>query len=262
MPKKKKKVVKKKVVKSKKKVKKVVSQELRITVAPQSFIPSDQTFLEPIHEGKNYSVVKTPFTIKQILSLIKPTPREQIYTRPGKGGKRFTYVTGSYVEKKLNYLFGFMWNFDVVEQGVMGDFIWVKGKLICNLPTGMTIEKTQFGRSEIKYLSKMAHKPENMVDYGNDLKAAATDALKKCASLLGIAADVYGKNDYQQETGIAVKETATVVDVKDAVQGLDGEPTFLCQVGDEPVTPQEAEFSKKMYGKVLCREHQASAKRK
>ena len=36
------------------------------------------------------------------------------------------------------------------------------------------------------------------VDYGNDLKAATTDALKKCASELGIASDVYGKNEFRE----------------------------------------------------------------
>lgn len=249
-------------VSKKKSVQRKSSQELVIRVAPQAdVIPTSKDFLEPIHEGKKYSVVKTPFSIQQILSLIKPTPREQIYTRPGRGGKSFTYVTGSYVEKKLNYLFGFMWDFDVVEHGVVGDFIWVKGKLTGNLPNGAQIRKTQFGRAEVKYKKDASHKPENMVDYGNDLKAAATDSLKKCASLLGIASDVYGKQDYQQETGVVVRESSEVaVDTKDAVSGPDKEPVFLCQEGDEPVSPQEAEYSKKMFKKILCREHQPKRK--
>jgi len=46
------------------------------------------------------------------------------------------------------------------------------------------------------------------------------------------------------------------------VPGPDGEPVFTCAIGDEIVTPQEAAFSKKVFGKVLCREHQAEAKRK
>lgn len=255
----------KKLKKAKKKTKNVsvkkVSQEVVIRVQPQEVIPTTQDFLEPIHENKKYAVVKTPFSVNQILSVIQPTPRNQIYTRPGKGGKSFTYVTGNYVEKKLNYLFGFMWDFDVIEQGVVGDFIWVKGKLVGKLPNGATISKTQFGRSEIKYGKDKAHKPENMVDYGNDLKAAATDALKKCASLLGIAADVYGKADYQQETGIVIRDIPEV-SKKEAVPGPDGEPVFVCTKCDEIVDEQVANFSKKMYGKILCREDQKTAKRK
>ena len=32
---------------------------------------------------------------------------------------------------------------------------------------------------------------------GNDLKAATTDALKKCASELGIASDIYAPNEFK-----------------------------------------------------------------
>lgn len=260
-----KKKVAKKAKKPAKRASKPVSQELTIRVAPQEIQPTVLDFLEPIHENKKYAVVKTPFSVQQILSVIKPTPREQIYTRPGKGGKNFTYVTGNYIEKKLNYLFGFMWDFDVVEHGVVGDWIWVKGKLTGKLPGGATISKTQFGRSEIKYKKDATHKPENMLDYGNDLKAAATDSLKKCASLLGIAADVYGKNDYQHETGIIVKDAPSntvVVTAKEAVSGPNGDPVFLCHECDGIVDEQVANYSKKMYGKILCLEDQKGAKRK
>jgi hypothetical protein len=260
-----KKVAKKKVAKKANKIAKKVSQELVIRVQPQEVLPTVNYFLEPIHEGKNYSVVKTPFTIKQILSIIQPTPKNQIYTRPGKGGKKFTYVVVSYIEKKLNFLFGFMWDFDVVDQGVVGDFIWVKGKLTGKLPGGMTICKTQFGRAEIKYLQKTTHKPENMVDYGNDLKAAASDALKKCASLLGIAADVYGKENYQQETGVVVKEAPTTtvsVDSKDSVSGPEGEPVIVCSKCDGIMSQAESDFSMRLYKKNICRECQAELKKK
>ena len=33
---------------------------------------------------------------------------------------------------------------------------------------------------------------------GNDLKAAATDCLKKCAAEIGIAADIYNKEDFRE----------------------------------------------------------------
>ena len=46
-----------------------------------------------------------------------------------------------------------------------------------------------------------------MLDYGNDLKAATTDALKKCASELGIASDIYGANEFKEiaETDMSYK---------------------------------------------------------
>ena len=33
---------------------------------------------------------------------------------------------------------------------------------------------------------------------GNDLKSAATDALKKCAAEIGLAADIYNKEDFRE----------------------------------------------------------------
>lgn len=56
------------------------------------------------------------------------------------------------------------------------------------------VVKEQFGRADIKF----KRDSKDMVDYGNDLKAATTDALKKCAAELGIASDVYGKNEFKE----------------------------------------------------------------
>jgi len=33
---------------------------------------------------------------------------------------------------------------------------------------------------------------------GNDLKSAATDCLKKCASEIGIASDIYNKDEFRE----------------------------------------------------------------
>jgi hypothetical protein len=44
----------------------------------------------------------------------------------------------------------------------------------------------------------MKSNPRQPLDYANDLKAAATDALKKCASEIGIANDIYGKNEFRE----------------------------------------------------------------
>ena len=49
----------------------------------------------------------------------------------------------------------------------------------------------------------MKPKPVNL---GNDFKASATDALKKCASEFGIASDVYGKNEFKEIRQTVVEE--------------------------------------------------------
>ncbi|MCH7679477.1 hypothetical protein IID10_08945 [candidate division KSB1 bacterium] len=106
-------------------------------------------------------------------------------------------MTGIYVKKVLNYAFGFNWDFEVVEHGKEENHIWVLGKLTVKGFDNKTksegrISKMQFGRSEVKM-----KKTGGMLDFGNDLKAACTDSLKKCASEFGIASDIYGKNEFK-----------------------------------------------------------------
>lgn len=138
--------------------------------------------------------------IQQIENLFARTPEAHKYKRPAKGGGEWTYVTGVYVKKKLNWLFGWDWDFEVVEHQVHIEIrqAIVLGKLTCRIGGGQII-KMQFGRADIK----MKRDGSGPLDLGNDLKAATTDALKKCASELGIAGDVYGANEFKE---VRVKE--------------------------------------------------------
>lgn len=140
------------------------------------------------------SIVPAQFTQKQLLCILQKTPVNHIYRRPAKGGGEWEYVTGVYIKKVLNYIFAWNWDFSVVEHGREEGLIWVLGRLTVRNNKGQEIIKTQFGRADVKY--KRGTKEQ--LDFGNDLKAAATDALKKCASELGIASDVYGKNEFKQ----------------------------------------------------------------
>lgn len=112
-----------------------------------------------------------------------PTPQEFIKTRPGKGQKTFTYVEGGYVIARLNQIFSPVgWDFDVINERVETAEVVVRGKLtIKDHKNGYEISKTQYGTKE----------RNAGVPLGDTLKAAATDCLKKCASLFGIALDVY-----------------------------------------------------------------------
>lgn len=254
-----KKVVKKSAPKAKR-------QEVAISVNVSNLpaVITEQQIAEPIHENKTYAIAKTWVSSKQIMRMVQRTPAEHVYQRPGKGGQKFSYVTGNYVEKVLNYVFGFLWDFEVVNHGVAGDFIWVQGKLTVKNAQGSSITKTQFGRAEIKYLKDKTRIPANYVDYGNDLKAATTDALKKCASLLGIASDIYGKQEYKQEAGKTVQEEQPKVVVQQTqyVKEEGGAPeSNVCFVGDEFISESEAAYSQKIYGKKLCRDHQKEAKK-
>ncbi len=145
-------------------------------------------------EENNLSIIQTPISKKQMLKIFQRTPKEHIYSRPAKGGGQWSFVTGVYVKKILNYVFGFLWDFEVKDKGKEGDQVWVLGRLTIKNATGEAIIiKEQFGRADVK----LKRGTEIPLDYGNDLKAAATDALKKCASELGIASDIYGSNEFK-----------------------------------------------------------------
>lgn len=243
-------------------------QEVRIVV--QSASPITSKDLDPIKEGGKFMIPKTWMSERQATFLIQKTPPQHVYKRPGKGGQTWSYVTGNYVEKALNFAFGWNWDFEVQSHGKEGDMVWVLGKLTVKDDHGHTITKSQFGRADIKFKKNS----KEMLDYGNDLKAATTDSLKKAASLLGIASDIYGKTEIKQETGQEVREVAIHAKPEDfastpstelkkgQIIGPGGEPTYTCSKDGDPISDQTYEYSMKIYGKALCREHQQEAKRK
>lgn len=132
---------------------------------------------------------------EQLNAVIGKTPAKAKKTRPAKGGGTWTYVSGSYMKKQLNMLFGWNWDFEIVSEQILieaGEVI-VKGKLTCR-SNGNTIVKMQYGNKDIIF-KKGTQTP---LSIGNDLKSAATDALKKCAAELGIAQDVYAPTEFKE----------------------------------------------------------------
>ena len=154
-------------------------------------------------ELKPVSITVLNKSEKQILNkeqlnfLLGKTPETHIYTRPAKGGGQWKFVTGVYVKKVLNSIFGWDWDFEIVsfDVNMAAKQAIVHGKLTCRA-NGATVVKHQFGRADIK-IRKADGAP---LDLGNDLKAASTDALKKCASELGICSDVFGESEFKNIT--------------------------------------------------------------
>jgi len=241
-----------------------VKHEIVVRVEP-GVSPTSKD-LEPIQEKSKYFMPKTWMTEAQVIRLVQRTPPQHVYTRPGKGGGRWSYVTGNYVEKVLNFVFGWLWSFDVVSHGKEGEQVWVLGKLTVGDGKGNSITKTQFGRADIKFKKDT----KIMLDFGNDLKAATTDSLKKAASLLGIASDIYGKMEFKSETGAeitpALPQTllSKTIDsiVSPAQKAVEkAAQVYRCQVGGEVISEQEAIFSMRMFRKPLCRAHQPTKKK-
>lgn len=171
---------------------------------------------------------------EQLNMLLSETPKSHQYTRPAKGGGKWTYVTGIYVKKVLNVLFGWDWSFEIkaFEMNIEAKQCIVHGRLTVNI-NDKTIVKEQFGRSDIAFKTEPVFddtgKPvmikdrngkekqkkiqtNQPLDLGNELKAATTDALKKCASELGICSDIYGSEEFKQ-IRVAGKDEQKEIDV-------------------------------------------------
>ncbi len=113
--------------------------------------------------------------------LCRPFPTEAVRTRPGQHGKTVCYVDVAAVITRLNEGCDF-WSFEIASHKVEADEVIVLGKLVAD---GQT--KMQFGGTAITL-----DKDGRAVSVADDLKAAASDALKKCASLFGVALEMYG----------------------------------------------------------------------
>jgi len=125
----------------------------------------------------------------QKVFITQKTPRKFIKTRPGPGGISLGYVEVGYIINILNQAFGWDWDFRILDQQVGKRQVWVRGELTVRVGDHV-ITKGQFGGADIKY-NRQSNEPVSIAD---DLKAAASDCLKKCASMLGIAGDVYWKD--------------------------------------------------------------------
>ena len=142
-----------------------------------------------------------PLTEKQLEILLAPTPKKYRQMKPGRGNSGdLEYVSIGYILNVLNLLFGWDWDFQILDQQYDLEIrqCFVRGRLTVRT-AGKTIIKEQFGSREVLFTK--AGKP---VDLGNSLKGAASDCIKKCASELGVARDVYHKDEF---TAVTIKKT-------------------------------------------------------
>jgi hypothetical protein len=131
---------------------------------------------EPITEGT--------MDKKTIEMLNKPFADELIKQRPGPGGRPLSYVEGAEYIKRLNEAFDGDWAFDVCEHQRYEEEIVVLGRLNAG-----GIIKEAFGGG---FLTK--NHSQTPVNVADSYKTAATDALKKAASLFGIGLHLYSSD--------------------------------------------------------------------
>ena len=107
-------------------------------------------------------------------------PFDQTFTDP----RGFTYISGEQCVTRLNTVLGpGGWSFAIVDKGINAeaDEAWVLGHLTATID-GADVHREQFGSQ------KIARKRDSgtPLDIGFTYKGAGTDALKKCASLIGV----------------------------------------------------------------------------
>ena len=116
----------------------------------------------------------------------RPFSRDQIRQREGRSGKMLDYVEAHAVIDRLNEAFDGEWSFRIKTYWKEDEEVVVMGIL-----SACGQEKQQFGCSQITRRKQDGQ----YASIGDDLKAAASDALKKCATAIGVALELYGRGD-------------------------------------------------------------------
>lgn len=98
----------------------------------------------------------------------------------------FQYVRTIDIIKRMLDVFSLDYSFEIIAFHRDGDSVIVQGSL-SHFDGERWYTKQQFGSALIKY-RKGTRDP---VSLGDDYKAAASDAYKKCATLMGVALDLY-----------------------------------------------------------------------
>jgi hypothetical protein len=212
-----------------------------------------------------------------------PVTDEQTYTSLARefehtfsdtrGGVNLTYITGEQATSRLNEVLGYDgWSFRIVNSQVVEDEVLVLGELTVWSQDRVESFRQQYGSQKIKRKRDSG----TILDIGFDYKGAATDALKKCASLIGVGLYLSRKEE-QNTASVRGVAQATAARSSQAPQQWDtdgnvvgGTPT--CEVCGEEITDRKrkdgsiwfaaevAEYSRKTCnGRVLCYEHSRNA---
>jgi hypothetical protein len=113
-----------------------------------------------------------------------------------RGGVPIEYLSGEQVIHRLLAVLGSCgWSFRLLQHDIHpeADEVWVLGELRLHLNPEDPVVRQQFGSSKIK----RARSTGAPLDIGFDLKSAATDCLKKCATLVGVGLYLTRKEDEQ-----------------------------------------------------------------
>ena len=152
------------------------------------------------HGGENGFVCKhiqaAKIAYRNGLIRVEKSPASQILEykfRPDqvKSKNGLSYVESAAVIQRLNDAFGpDGWSFEIVEQKTVEDEVITRGRLTIYGPD-REIVKEQIG----SHTFARSRESNDILSRGDTMKASATDALKKCSSLLGIGLHLHSQGD-------------------------------------------------------------------
>lgn len=161
-----------------------------------------------------------------LAALSAPFPPEVIRHRVGAGGKDLTWVDARTVAARLDEVIGVNgWDFAVEP---VGDTSTVVGILTIRFPDGTVARRQDFGYET--------------GGSGESLKEAASDALRRCASLFGVARYLYGGD--RPAAGRVAVATVKPVMQQAVVPAQQGHDTVVLKAAME------------MFGADHCPDHQ------
>lgn len=151
-------------------------------------------------------------------------PFDTIAEREGAGGKTYRYIPITEIIKRINDVFGLRWGFEILREelhfdqekleitrriskdAVDGEITASQRNIderitheakqkpksittLCRITirdeNGIAYSKEAWGSQEVKYRTD-----NSLLNIGNDKKGATSDALKKCAELMGVALEL------------------------------------------------------------------------
>jgi len=122
------------------------------------------------------------FSERQLQIIKRATPKEHIEEKADNKGNKVKYVSGNYVKSVLNELFNYNWQENILKTDFFPSpnaCVVAHVRLTGYTDNGLPVIKEQFGGAYVDGNLPYAY------------KAAATDALKKCAAEIGLFSDVY-----------------------------------------------------------------------
>jgi len=154
---------------------------------------------QPARHGDVYALPEEIMEKQIRTALAAPFPEESVKKRRGSFGKPVNFVCGSAVVARLNDCFDGDWSFAIVEHRVLSTGeVLVHGKL-----TALGIIKEAFGKAA----PAISRETGEVLSEADAYKAAATDSLKKCATMLGVAAYLYADEVIEQPVEKPVPST-------------------------------------------------------